>query len=575
MLPLLALATTVAAAAAEDPSGSGGLTLTHFSNTASAGAGTSAVLASLEAFPDCMPLTCGAPSSLLLTGRIAPPAAGNYGFQITFDPPLAYPSNDSYAFLWVHDHLLYPLNTGESVAKSIRAGGGAPLWIPLPSRALNLDLTTVEHPGAANLSSYEVRLQYVCRTAAGCGGRKLSLRWATFEDVSGAAAAVADAAPTAAAAVAGKPPPKPSKPLPHPWCHWVAAPGGKFWCPAPPSPPFAPIPSSVLLPAQSAPETQRRALYTKLQDGWGTYYHDGMLSWVLLPESFAVKLGLYRISTGAFLSPEGLTINPGKLHSFAVRAGLHSYDNSYIEAALTWRSACACPGARGGRCSGEALCPLNETIGGGNVNVSIATTVDERDSSQLTMTAIVNNPAEVNASDYMLILVPAFTHGRVGTVSVDSKGVRGVAAGLRTSTLRVIQGTATPGPFAPPLPMPPGPDGKPAPPGLQVPKIALGVSLGGTAPVVLSTDATLSAAAVATKTASYRAKEAATLEGWGEWGEVKDAMQSSLMWSFMFDPKEGLAVDETVILLQPPLHLVGVSIVMERERQQNDSLVNG
>ena len=37
-----------------------------------------------------------------------------------------------------------------------------------------------------------------------------------------------------------------------------------------------------------------------------------------------------------------------------------------------------------------------------------------------------------------------------------------------------------------------------------------------------------------------------------------------------------LAVDETVILLHPPLHLVSVSIVMERERQQNDrTLVNG
>ena len=35
------------------------------------------------------------------------------------------------------------------------------------------------------------------------------------------------------------------------------------------------------------------------------------------------------------------------------------------------------------------------------------------------------------------------------------------------------------------------------------------------------------------------------------------------------------AVDETVILLHRPLSLVGVSIVMETERQQNDSLVNG
>ena len=37
----------------------------------------------------------------------------------------------------------------------------------------------------------------------------------------------------------------------------------------------------------------------------------------------------------------------------------------------------------------------------------------------------------------------------------------------------------------------------------------------------------------------------------------------------------GLAVGETVILLHPPLPLLGVSIGMERERQQNDSLANG
>ena len=36
-----------------------------------------------------------------------------------------------------------------------------------------------------------------------------------------------------------------------------------------------------------------------------------------------------------------------------------------------------------------------------------------------------------------------------------------------------------------------------------------------------------------------------------------------------------VAPDETVILLHPPLHLVGLSTVMERERQQNDSLANG
>ena len=37
----------------------------------------------------------------------------------------------------------------------------------------------------------------------------------------------------------------------------------------------------------------------------------------------------------------------------------------------------------------------------------------------------------------------------------------------------------------------------------------------------------------------------------------------------------GLAVGETVILLHPPLPFVGVSIVIEKECQQNDSLANG
>ena len=36
-----------------------------------------------------------------------------------------------------------------------------------------------------------------------------------------------------------------------------------------------------------------------------------------------------------------------------------------------------------------------------------------------------------------------------------------------------------------------------------------------------------------------------------------------------------VAVGETVILLQPPLPLAGVSIAMRRERQQNESLADG
>ena len=45
---------------------------------------------------------------------------------------------------------------------------------------------------------------------------------------------------------------------------------------------------------------------------------------------------------------------------------------------------------------------------------------------------------------------------------------------------------------------------------------------------------------VEAKTKAYRAAEAATLDKYGpEWGEVKDAVQTSLMWSLMYDPKVG------------------------------------
>ena len=155
-----------------------------------------------------------------------------------------------------------------------------------------------------------------------------------------------------------------------------------------PDTPFGPIPATALLPTQSAPELQRRELYARLQDGWGTYYHPGMLTWTLLPEGFSVKVGLLRLSTLDWLSPEGLTINPDEFHNFVVRAGLHSYDNSYIEAAVTWRGV------------------------GGNINVSLASTVDKADNSSLTLSArVANSPGEINASDYLLVLIPNFTHG--------------------------------------------------------------------------------------------------------------------------------------------------------------------
>eukprot|EP00936_MAST-01D_sp_MAST-1D-sp1_P001464 g1464.t1 len=460
-LNMLALSCLAALSLGEE----GGLMLTRFNNTALSGpAAYSTVLQSLENITDCdtPSETCDQPCSLLLTGQLVPPAPGNYGFRLLFDPPLPYPSPDAYARLWVDDHLLYPQTDGPKPS----GGGGVPLWLPLPPRALDASARPIEHAGAAKLSTYEVRVEYVCLAAAGCGARRLTLKWARFDETS-------------------------VSPLP---------------------PGFAPIPASALRPDQSLLELQRRALSTKLQRGWGTYYHPGITTWVLLPESFAVKVGFYRLSTGAFLSPEGLTVDPTRLHAYAVRAGLHSYDNSYMEASVTWRD------------------------GGGNLNVSLEATASGSARQQLTLTATLNDVGDSgNASDFALLLFPNFTHGRAGEVGADNVSVWGAAAGLRRTALHLLQGAAVP-PESINASLPGMPHNAPL----------LAVSLGGMASITLSTNATDSATAVSLATAAARANEASRLLRYApHWHEVADALQTSLMWSLIYDPREGLVFPVT------------------------------
>ena len=460
LLPLASLVTADTSA--------GGLTLVRFDNTALAGDGVKSELASsLEAVTTCgtaVGVSCAAPSSMLLVGRLAPESAGRFGFHLAFDPPLQYPSDEAYSRLWVDDHLLYPNRTGPPSASS--KGNVAARWIPLPPRALDAHGGIVESAGSAPLGSYEVRLEYVCMALGGCPARTATLRWAS---------------------------------LPGPYA----------------SAPFLPIPPSVLLPTQGAPEIARRSLATRQEAGWGTFDHQSELTWVLLPESFVVQLGLYRLSTGAFLPPTGLTVHkptPAGGHAtvhpnpeFVMKAGLHSLDQAYIEASVLW--------------SGDTSCNISCANA---LNVSIATTVQ---GAELTMAVTVLNSGEnglLNASDYALILIPNFTNGRAGSVSANSHGVSGLSAGLRSTTFSLVAGRSAS--LSSPV----------------LPSVHLAVPLSGTAPVVLSTDSSASAAAVLARTSDYRAKELATLDKYGAWANVKDAVQTSLMWSLVYDPKQSL-----------------------------------
>lgn len=343
--------------------------------------------------------------------------------------------------------------------------GVAPKWIPLPPTALNNDGNPVAAPPAvtAALGSYELRLEYVCLAAAGCPGQLLELRWAAFST--------------------------------------TAFDGGNAS--------FSPIPAAATSPTQSDPELSRRALRRRLETGWGTFDHTSSLSWVLLPESLVVGVALYSRPTGALIGPTGLTVysvgmttaapSIDFIGGFVLRLGMHSVDQSFAEAWLSWRG----------------------------VNVSVAATVDSSDRSQLTLVAtVVGEAGGAAAEDIALLLVPRFSNGRAGSVSVDGARLTGVGAGLRTSTLTALQGR----PFRLPA--------VPVNASVALPAVYLGATLNASAPVVFSTAAAVSPAAVVAKTEAYRAAERRRLAKYGEaWADVKDAVQTSLMWSLMYDPK--------------------------------------
>ena len=210
-----------------------GLTLTVFNNTALAGPGRARVVDSLERLSLSSAGTDG-PFSALLSGALAPSTGGKFGFELTFDPPLPFLSPIAYARLWVDDHLLYPRNT--TLNPSPEAASSAPLWIPLPPRALRCE-DVVDTPGGAPLANYTIRLTVVCLARTGCGPRSVTLRWASVA----------------------------------PDERWRA-------------PPFVPIPPSVLVPLPPTTEQARRALAARLEQGWGTFYNPSVVTWELLPE---------------------------------------------------------------------------------------------------------------------------------------------------------------------------------------------------------------------------------------------------------------------------------------------------
>eukprot|EP00039_Didymoeca_costata_P032943 m.40010 g.40010 ORF g.40010 m.40010 type:complete len:1184 (+) comp9617_c0_seq4:174-3725(+) len=562
-----------------------GLTLTRFSNTALAGKGDSTqVLPSLENITDCNENNCKRPSSLLVTGRLQPLHAGKYGFKLSFDPPLAYPSTSAYARLWVNDHLLYPNATNSNTKM---AGIFAPLWMPLPPRPVTATGQVVDYADAANLSSYEVRLEYVCLAPSGCG-HALTLRWANFETSTVKAYQTSPgryhigniSAINADTGTCGGTSKLPVKDMSceatgillnspviqtatvaeccaacraHKSCAVAIWNGplseehdsvcrletagvkchnstGKYMIrvrndvdmkdkissenpnthTVESDVEYTPIPSSVLIPTQSTLEIERRGLRKRLLDGWGTFYFPSYFAWSLLPESFLVQLSLYRISNSHYLPNEGLVVSKPQLlpfPEFVIRAGLHSYNHSYMELSLTWFD------------KGEIF-----------INISVEATVDYDDNSKLTVVVTNNSPMNQNLSDIVMLITPNFTDGRAGEISCRDNVLSGYSYGLRNTSVYVVNGNVLNN-FTP--------QNESAPSKF----VAVSLQNQGEA-IVFSTDPQMNVKDATEKTQLYRSNELATLDKYGEWAEVKDAIQTVMMWSFMYDPREGYVAPE-------------------------------
>lgn len=167
------------------------------------------------------------------------------------------------------------------------------------------------------------------------------------------------------------------------------------------------------------------------------------------------------------------------------------------------------------------------------MNISIAAAVLKEDSSQLALTVTVAPGSAANQSDFVAILVPAFVHGRAGAVDLvggersSAACVRGSGVGLRSRCIRLIGAAPVT------LPVSAG-----------LPSATLAASL-GEGVLAFSTLSSDDLAAVRARMREYRAAEAATLQPYGAWSSVKDAMQTSLMWSVIYDPKEGLIAPVT------------------------------
>jgi putative isomerase len=84
------------------------------------------------------------------------------------------------------------------------------------------------------------------------------------------------------------------------------------------------------------PEEQYRAVQARLKTGWGTFNHKSVLSHVLLPEGFAMNLGVKLHQNNADNYLKEAYISCRGVRPEVITPGYKAYDGSYSELTISW-----------------------------------------------------------------------------------------------------------------------------------------------------------------------------------------------------------------------------------------------
>ena len=271
------------------------------------------------------------------------------------------------------------------------------------------------------------------------------------------------------------------------------------------APHFESIPSSLLEPARSPLESQRRALQDGLKNGWNLWGYN-LIGLVRLPDSSVLTTALCTLSTAKCLT--ATRIEDPKA---AVRVGPFAIDQSYWQLYLGFEGLNVSISVAGGHGPLHLLVePLNCGSGSGS--------------------------GSVNCSDFELVMLPRYQWFRPGGVTVATSGA--IQFSPMGYPKRTVQPTAAPSRVA----LTPS---HAASPRLseddEVSRAAaqvrfslsggpLGFSEGDAAPP--------SVAQVQAVLASARAAELRRYEPYGALAEVKEALQAAVLWNYVVSPAE-------------------------------------